>query len=49
MSTEPAGLFRNGRVLQEPVAGTVARGDLERAADAATQARRDGRTAGAGP
>ncbi len=26
---EPAPLFRNGRVLQEPVAGTVARGDLE--------------------
>ncbi|MGI8525137.1 MAG: c-type cytochrome [Pseudolabrys sp.] len=29
-----SGLFRNGRVLQEPVPGTVARGDLERAADA---------------
>jgi mono/diheme cytochrome c family protein len=30
-----SGLFRNGRVLQEQVAGTVARGDLARAADAA--------------
>jgi mono/diheme cytochrome c family protein len=29
---EPAPLFRNGRVLQAPVAGTVARGDIERAA-----------------
>ena len=28
---KPAPLFRNGRVLQEPVAGTVARGDLARA------------------
>jgi mono/diheme cytochrome c family protein len=28
---EPAPLFRNGRVLQEPVPGTVARGDLARA------------------
>jgi mono/diheme cytochrome c family protein len=27
---EPAGLFKNGRVLQAPVAGTVARGDLAR-------------------
>jgi mono/diheme cytochrome c family protein len=27
----PAELFRNGRVLQEPVPGTVARGDLARA------------------
>ena len=31
---QPATLFRNGRVLQEPVAGTVARGDLDRAAEA---------------
>ena len=29
---EPAPLFRDGRVLQAPVAGTVARGDLDRAA-----------------
>jgi mono/diheme cytochrome c family protein len=28
---QPATLFPNGRVLQAPVAGTVARGDLERA------------------
>jgi mono/diheme cytochrome c family protein len=28
---KPAPLFRNGRVLQTPVAGTVARGDLDRA------------------
>src|SRR5262245_23979444 len=28
---EPGGLFRDGRVLQAPVAGTVARGDLARA------------------
>jgi mono/diheme cytochrome c family protein len=28
---EPSGLFRNGRVLQAPVPGTVARGDLARA------------------
>jgi mono/diheme cytochrome c family protein len=28
---EPAPLFRNGRVLQAPVDGTVARGDLARA------------------
>jgi mono/diheme cytochrome c family protein len=27
---EPGPLFRNGRVLQAPVSGTVARGDLER-------------------
>jgi len=27
---EPGALFQNGRVLQAPVAGTVARGDLER-------------------
>jgi mono/diheme cytochrome c family protein len=27
---EPGKLFENGRVLQAPVAGTVARGDLER-------------------
>jgi mono/diheme cytochrome c family protein len=27
----PAELFRNGRVLQEPVPGTIARGDLDRA------------------
>jgi mono/diheme cytochrome c family protein len=33
---EPAPLFRNGRVLQGPVAGTVARGDLDRA-NAATE------------
>jgi mono/diheme cytochrome c family protein len=32
---KPAPLFRNGRVLQEPVAGTVARGDLARAQQAA--------------
>jgi mono/diheme cytochrome c family protein len=32
---EPAELFRNGRVLQEPVSGTVARGDLARAREAA--------------
>ena len=32
---EPAPLFRDGRVLQAPVAGTVARGDLARAAQAA--------------
>jgi mono/diheme cytochrome c family protein len=32
---EPAPLFRDGRVLQAPVAGTVARGDLERTAQAA--------------
>lgn len=31
---EPAALFRNGRVPQEPVAGTVARGELERAQSA---------------
>jgi len=31
---KPAPLFRNGRVLQEPVAGTVARGDLARAQQA---------------
>jgi mono/diheme cytochrome c family protein len=31
---EPAGLFPNGRVLQSPVAGTVARGDLVRAEEA---------------
>jgi cytochrome c5 len=31
---EPGGLFRNGRVLQEPVAGAIARGDLQRAAEA---------------
>jgi mono/diheme cytochrome c family protein len=30
---EPAPLFRNGRVLQSPVAGTVARGDLARDAE----------------
>jgi mono/diheme cytochrome c family protein len=34
---EPAGLFRNGRVLQQAVAGTVARGDLARDAEAATK------------
>ena len=31
---EPAALFRNGRVLQVPVAGTVARDDPARAAQA---------------
>jgi cytochrome c5 len=31
---QPGGLFRNGRVLQEPVAGTIARGDLQRVAEA---------------
>ena len=30
---EPAGLFRDGKVLQAPVPGTVARGDIERAAE----------------
>ena len=30
---EPGGLFRDGKVLQAPVPGTVARGDLERAAE----------------
>lgn len=34
---EPAGLFRNGRVLQAPVAGTVARGDLARDAERTTK------------
>ena len=33
---EPAALFRDGKVLQAPVPGTVARGDLARA-DEATQ------------
>jgi len=28
---EPGALFRDGKVLQQPVPGTVARGDLERA------------------
>ena len=32
---EPAPLFRDGRVLQAPVAGTLARGDLARATQAA--------------
>jgi mono/diheme cytochrome c family protein len=36
---EPAPLFRDGRVLQAPVAGTVARGDLERAAQATQKPR----------
>ena len=31
---KPAPLFRNGRVLQVPVAGTVARGDLDQSRDA---------------
>lgn len=31
---EPGKLFSNGRVLQEPAPGTVARGDLARAAEA---------------
>ena len=31
---EPAALFRDGRVLQVPVEGTVARGDIARAAQA---------------
>ena len=31
---EPGSLFRNGRVLQAPVPGTVARGDLARADEA---------------
>jgi mono/diheme cytochrome c family protein len=31
---EPGGLFRDGKVLQSPVAGTVARDDLDRAAEA---------------
>ena len=30
---EPGGLFRDGKVLQAPVAGTVARGDLARRQD----------------
>jgi mono/diheme cytochrome c family protein len=34
---EPGGLFRNGRVLQAPVPGTVARDDLERSNDAANK------------
>ena len=32
---QPAPLFRNGRVLQTPVAGTVARDDPDRSAEAA--------------
>jgi mono/diheme cytochrome c family protein len=31
---EPGGLFRDGKVLQSPVPGTVARGDLDRTAEA---------------
>jgi len=31
---EPGGLFRDGKVLQVPVPGTVARGDLKQAAEA---------------
>jgi mono/diheme cytochrome c family protein len=31
---EPGALFRNGRVLQAPVQGTVERGDLQRASEA---------------
>jgi mono/diheme cytochrome c family protein len=31
---EPGGLFRDGKVLQAPVAGTIARGDLARAEEA---------------
>jgi len=31
---EPGNLFRDGRVLQQPVPGTVARGDIERAKEA---------------
>ena len=46
---EPAPLFRNGQVLQAPVAGTVARDDLARAEDAATKAAADAATAGARP
>ena len=34
---EPGALFRDGTVLQAPVPGTVARGDLERAAEEARQ------------
>jgi mono/diheme cytochrome c family protein len=30
---EPGGLFRDGKVLQAPVPGTVARGDLDRASE----------------
>jgi hypothetical protein len=30
---EPGGLFRDGKVLQAPVSGTIARGDLERAVE----------------
>jgi cytochrome c553 len=30
---EPGGLFRDGKVLQTPVPGTVARGDLQREAE----------------
>jgi mono/diheme cytochrome c family protein len=32
---EPGGLFRDGKVLQAPVRGTVARGDIERANETA--------------
>src|SRR4051794_17302470 len=32
---EPGGLFRDGKVLQAPVPGTVARGDIQRANEAA--------------
>jgi mono/diheme cytochrome c family protein len=34
---QPAPLFRNGQVLQTPVAGTVARDDLARAQEVATK------------
>lgn len=34
---EPAGLFRNGRILQVPVEGTIARGDLARETEKTTK------------
>ena len=34
---EPAPLFRSGQVLQQPVAGTVARDDIARADEAANR------------
>ena len=46
---EPAPLFRNGQVLQTPVAGTVARDDLARAEEADTKPPLTRATAGARP
>ena len=43
-STSRAALFRDGKVLQAPVAGTVARGDLARADEARSKPRVDGRS-----